>query len=478
MEPISLDRLVGLLGRWSARRGPLHELLATRLRQLIEEGSLPPDTLLPSDRALAGALSVGRNTVVAAYRTLREEGRLERRQGSGTRVTAAQLTAARSAAVESASPMFLHLLEPADGAIQLTCASPLRPPPELAELLPEVTARLAGNGADMGYHPAGVPELRQAVADRYAQRGVPTRAEQVLITTGAQQALSLLARLLVGPGDEVLIAAPTYSGAFEPLREAGARIRSVRAEDGLDLAGYLRAVADRPALAHVISAFHNPTGDLLPPLQRRRLVETCERHGVPLVDDEALAELDLDEAAPAPMAGGTVINVGSLSKLVWGGLRVGWVRAPERLIARLARLRAVHDLGGPVVDQWLAAALMPRLDVVRTRRIAELRAQRDRLCAELDANLPWMFRVPSGGQTLWAVLPYGDASAFAQHALRFGVAVLPGQSLDPQRRSARCLRIPFHLPPDELAEAVHRMAEAWCSYDGTAAVAAVNALVV
>ncbi|MEV0082382.1 PLP-dependent aminotransferase family protein [Saccharopolyspora sp. NPDC050642] len=478
MEPISLDRVVGLLGRWSAQRGALHELLAGRLRQLIDDGSLPPDTVLPPDRALAGALAVGRNTVVAAYRTLREEGRLERRQGSGTRVTSAWLTAARTAAVESVGPMYLHLLEPADGAIQLTCASPLLPPPELAELLPAVTGRLAAIGPDMGYHPAGVPELRQAIADRYAQRGVPTRAEQILVVNGAQQALSLLIRLLVAPGDEVLLAAPTYPGSFELAQEAGARIRAVRADDGLDLAGYLRAVADRPALAYVITAFHNPTGELLPTLQRRRLAETCERHGVPLVDDEVLAELDLDDAAPEPLDGAAVINVGSLSKLVWGGLRVGWVRAPEPLITRLARLRAVHDLGGPVLDQWLATALLPRLDEVRERRIAELRARRDRLCAELDANLPWTFRVPAGGQTLWATLPYGDASAFAQHALRFGVAVLPGQSLDPQRRSDRCLRIPFHYPPDELADAVRRMAEAWRSYDGTAAVAAVNALVV
>ncbi|MCI2418648.1 PLP-dependent aminotransferase family protein [Saccharopolyspora sp. K220] len=477
MDPISLDRLVGLLGRWSAQRGSLQELLAARLRQLIEDGSLPPDTALPPDRALAGALAVGRNTVVAAYRILREQGLLERRQGSGTRVTTAMLTAARTAA-GSASPLFLHLLEPSDAAIQLTCASPWLPPPELAELQPEVTTRLAAGVADMGYHPAGVPDLRQALADRYTWRGVPTRAEQILVTTGAQQALSLLVRLLVGPGDEVLFAAPTYPGLFEPCREAGARIHPIRADDGLDLASYLRAIADRPALAYVIATFHNPTGEVLSSLQRRRLVETCQRHDVPLIDDEVLAELDLDEAAPPPMAGGPVINVGSLSKLVWGGLRVGWVRAPEPLITRLARVKAAHDLGSPVLDQWLAAALLPRLEAVRARRIAELRAQRDRLCAELAANSPWTFQVPPGGQTLWVRLPYGDASAFAQHALRFGVAVLPGQTLDPERRSGDCLRIPFLLPPAELAEAVHRLAEAWRSYDGTAAVAAVNAMVV
>ncbi|MDA3646035.1 PLP-dependent aminotransferase family protein [Saccharopolyspora indica] len=476
MEPISLERIIGLLGRWAVQRGTLHELLTTRLRQLIADGSLPPGALLPSDRALAGALVVGRNTVIAAYRTLGEEGWVERQQGSGTRVGTALLSAARTAAVESASPLFLHLLEPSDDAIQLTCASPWQPPPELVELQPVAAAKFGAVGADMGYHPAGVPELRQALADHYAKRGLPTSAEQILVTTGAQQALSLLVRLLVAPGDEVLLAAPTYPGAFELSKEAGARIRAVRADDGLDLEGYLRAVADRPALAYAITAFHNPTGELLTELQRTRLAETCLLHGVPLIDDEVLAELDLDGAAPPPLHG--AINVGSLSKLVWGGLRVGWVRASEPVINRLARLKAMHDLGSAVFDQWLAAELLPRLGAVRERRTRELRASRDRLCEELAANLPWTFQVPSGGQTAWVALPHGDAGAFAQHALRFGVAVLPGQTMDPELRSGRSLRIPFVLPPDELSEAVRRMAEAWNSYDGTASVTALRAVVV
>lgn len=183
-------------------RGPLYLLLAARLRALVDEGALPPGTLLPPDRRLAKALSVGRTTVVAAYDTLRQEGRLVRRQGSGTRVSRAALAPEAPRAgdaprvAETSNPLFLHLLEAPDEVILLSCAAPVEPPPELAEAY----RSLVLPAGDLGYHPAGLGVLREAVAARYADRGVPTGPGQVLVTTGAQQGLSLLARLLLAPG--------------------------------------------------------------------------------------------------------------------------------------------------------------------------------------------------------------------------------------------------------------------------------------
>ncbi|WP_370413724.1 PLP-dependent aminotransferase family protein [Streptomyces fradiae] len=474
MDPMTptLQELVAWLGRWSAGRGPLYLLLAARIRQLVDEGLLPPGAPLPPDRRLATALSVGRTTVVAAYETLRQEGRLVRRQGSGTRVAPAALAPPPPGqrVTETSNPMFLHLLEPSDDVLLLSCAAPPAPPPALAEAY----ARLELPAHDLGYHPAGLPALRSAIARRYGRRGVPTDPAQVLVTTGAQQAIGLLTRLLVAPGDGVLVEAPSYPGALDLFREAAAVPHPVPVgPDGLDVAEAVRVMArHRPALAYVIPRFHNPTGTVLPPLLGRRLVAAAEEHGVPLIDDEVLAELDFgadpgsgDGGPPLSSYGTEVIGVGSLSKAVWGGLRVGWVRGPAPLIARLARLKALHDLGSDVPSQLVATRLLDGFAPVLRSRVAELRAGHDHLRAELARRLPdWHCPPAAGGQTLWVRLPYGDGVSFAQIALRHGVAVLPGSTMDALGGSTRRLRLHFLLPPATLTEAVDRLASAWAEY--------------
>ncbi|KQX49555.1 MULTISPECIES: PLP-dependent aminotransferase family protein [unclassified Streptomyces] len=506
MEPIGhlpppADDLVARLGRWSAGRGPLYLLLAARLRRLIDEGALPPGTLLPPDRRLARALAVGRTTVVAAYDTLRQEGRLVRRQGSGTRVTRAALapepeegtqpdTAAAPRVTETSNPLFLHLLEAPDDVLLLSCAAPTGPPPELTEayrslVLPE---------GDLGYHPAGLGVLRTAVAARYAARGVPTEPGQILVTTGAQQGLSLLTRLLLAPGDGVLLEAPTYPGALDLVREAAAVPLPVAVgPDGLDVTEAIRVMErHRPALAYVVARFQNPTGTVLPPLAGRRLVEAANALGVPLVDDEVLGDLafaqrpeDRSPEGHPPEGGsaeggsaedrspedrslssyGEVVAVGSLSKVVWGGLRIGWVRGPAPLIARLARLKALHDLGCDVPSQLAAARLLDDFAPVLAARLDAVRAGHAHLRGELARLLPsWSCAPATGGQTLWVRLPHGDGVSFAQLALRHGVAVLPGVTTDALGGSVRHLRLHFLLPPEQLTEAVRRLAAAWEEY--------------
>ncbi|WP_202796993.1 PLP-dependent aminotransferase family protein [Kribbella flavida] len=294
MEPIDL---VGRLGRWATGRGPLYALLAGRLRQLIDDGDLGPGVLLPPDRTLAAALSVGRSTVVAAYNQLITEGRIVRRQGSGTRVAG---TPAATPPETTGAPVFLHLLEPQDGTIMLACAAPAVPPPELADAYAAVLPRLASYG--IGYHPAGVLELRQALADRYTRQGRPTHPDQILVTNGGQQALSLLARSFVAPGDPVLLEAPTYPGALEVFRDQAATLHPLPV--GLD--GFEAAVRRRrPALAYVVPVFQNPTGGVLGSLQRQRLAAVAQRYGVPLVEDEILADLAFpgtDQPRPDPTA--------------------------------------------------------------------------------------------------------------------------------------------------------------------------------
>ncbi|MEU7527178.1 PLP-dependent aminotransferase family protein [Saccharothrix sp. NPDC042600] len=444
---MAVDELVGALGRWSAGRGSLYLLLASRLRELIDEGRVPGGTLLPPDRVLAAGLAVGRTTVVAAYDLLRQEGRLVRRRGSGTWVPQAGPSPARA---ETANPMFLNLLEPPDGVLQFACAGPLSPPASVVEAHRRALSRLPD---DMGYHPLGLPALRAALAAHYTSSGTPTSPDEVLVTTGGQQALALITRALVAPGDEVLVEAPTYPGALDLFREAAAVLR--HAPPG-GLADALAGV--RPALVYAVPTCHNPTGSSLSPLGRRRLVRVAGE--VPLVFDDALAHLDF--TAPAPPAAPSVITVGSLSKIVWGGMRVGWVRAPRAVVARLARFKAVHDLGSAVVEQLAAVELMRDFEAVRGERVAFLRASHDHLCGLLRSELPeWEFTAATGGQTLWVRLPGADAAAYAQVALRHGVAVLPGGALDPSGGSTDRLRLPFVAQPEVITRAVTGLAAAW-----------------
>ncbi len=460
MEPIQLTER---LGRWSSGRGPLNVLLAARLRGLIDEGDLPPGTALPPDRQLAALLAVGRSTVVAAYELLRAEGRIVRRQGSGTRVAGPAAAPVRDA---GGTPVFLHLLEPRDGVILLACAAPGAPPPEYVQASADALPRLAAITDDIGYYPAGHPALRQAIATHYTGRGVPTGPDQIIVTGGGQQALSLLARAFVRPGERVLVEVPSYPGALEAFREEAAVLCPLP----VGLAGFSAAVRrHRPCLAYAIPTYHNPTGAVLPALRRRRLAAAAAAAGVPLVDDEVLADLGFPGEQPPPSlaryARDSVISVGSLSKIVWGGLRIGWIRAPVPVISRLARLRAVHDLGGNVLSQLAAAELVPQLDVLRQRRAAGLQAGYRVLREELGRRLPdWEVPAVRGGQTLWVRLPRGDGVSFAQTALRHGVAVLPGPGLDASGGSADYLRLHFALPPDVLTEAARRLAAAWASY--------------
>jgi DNA-binding transcriptional MocR family regulator len=459
MEPIELsDRL----GRWSSGRGPLPALLAARLRRLIDEGELPPGESLPPDRALAAALAVGRTTVVAAYDLLRQDGRLVRRQGSGTRVAGAEPAGPRPT---TSAPIFLHLLEPHDGVIPLACAAPDTPPPELAEAFAGIVPVLAATTGDIGYYPAGHPALLRAIADHYERRGVHTRPGQIIVTNGGQQALSVLARALLAAGDQVAVEGPTYPGALEVFREQAAVPRALPVGlPGLAAAARRRRIA----LAYVISTFHNPTGAVLPALDRRELAEAASAAGVPLIDDEVLSDLAFPGVrVPPPMAAYSdeVISVGSLSKSVWGGWRIGWVRGQEPLIARLARLLAVHDLGGNVIAQMAAADLLPRLDDIVRRQALVREARHDQMRRDLARHLPdWEVPPVPGGQTLWVRLPSGDGTSFAQAALRHGVAVLPGSGLDVSGASQGCVRLQFLATPEVLTEAVRRLADAWRAY--------------
>jgi DNA-binding transcriptional MocR family regulator len=478
VAPISPGALADLLGRWPAADGPLYRLLAARIGRLADTGELPAGVRLPPERSLAAALSVSRNTVALAYQVLRDEGMAASRQGSGTRLVPHRTT---PAAVHRANGFFTGLLSTTP-AFDLSLAA-VECAPAVAELLHDPAAVLDQEERGRltlgtGYHPYGQADLRAAIASMLTTfHGIPTSADQVLVTTGAQQALDLLLRCEVTPGRAVVTENPTYPGLLDAVHRSGARPVGVPPGDIGRLAD---AVAlHRPALAVLIPTHQNPTGLCLPAAERHELVALARRHpDVTVVDDMTMAEVRLGgglegadgragaDGPPPPLAAlapklPNVVTVGSLSKTYWGGLRTGWVRAPEGIIARLAAAKAAADLGSsPYLQGLLAVLLRSRHEEIVAWRCAWADERYAALAAALTAHLPgWTWTAPAGGLTVWAQLPGdGDSGGFSQAALRRGVAVVPGRLLSVSAEGSPFVRIAFTLPPDDLTTAVKTLA--------------------
>ena len=459
-----------VLGVWSDGPGPLHRKLSDAVRTAVDDGRLPAGERLPSERDLAARLALSRSTVVAAYDTLRSEGVVESRQGSGTRIR--RRAVGHGPAPLVVSPIYRTLIDVRDDVISLACATfPAHPRVALAaaEVMTEDGDKLL---AHHGYLPGGLPSLRRALAERLTERGTPTSPDQVLVTTGAQQAVNLAAQMLVRPGDEVVVESPSFSGTLDLVIARGARFTVVPVDDdGVDVHGVRRALTNgRPAAIYLMPTYHNPTGALLAANRRRDLAELVVEHGVPLIEDNALENAPLDDELLPPISAyappdAPVLSAGSFSKAAWGGLRVGWMRGPVPLINRLTEIKAMNDLGSPLFDQAVAARIVPHLDEMRIDHRDMLNRNLALVSDMLHELLPgWDWARPKGGPSLWIELPYGTASAYTQVALRFGVEVIPGDQMSPTGDDQRRLRLPYTAEPPVLAETIRRLAQAWEAY--------------
>ncbi|MEV1170987.1 PLP-dependent aminotransferase family protein [Nonomuraea sp. NPDC049784] len=446
----------------SAGARPAYRHLAQAISTLILDGRIALHTRLPAERELAAALNTSRPTITATYDVLRQSGYARSRQGSGT----------WTALPEGSVPTGVaRVLESRDTAIDLARAAPGLPGQILVEALHKAAPRLAEHTYTPGYYPFGLPELRAAIAERFTRRGLATLPEQILVTSGAQHALTLVIGLLSTPGDRVMVENPSYPNALEAMRRARLRTVSVPVtHTGWEIEiieSTLREVV--PQLAYLIPDFHNPTGLLMPDQERVRILRAAQRAGSWLVIDETLADLALDVPAPPPFAShavpggsGQIITIGSMSKTYWGGLRIGWLRAPSRLVNELANQRIATDLGGSVLDQLLALDLLVREAELVPLRLEHMREQRTALTAALAEHIPqWTWELPPGGLSLWVDLGEPIASALAERALHYGVRIEGGAyfATDPGLFEQR-LRLPYTAPPDTLREAVHRMATA------------------
>ncbi|MEU9847090.1 PLP-dependent aminotransferase family protein [Streptomyces sp. NPDC047985] len=462
MDRIPPTRLSRLLTGWSkGGAGALPQLLADALRELAQRGDIAPGTLLPSQRALATALGVGRSTVTAAYGLLEAGGWLESRQGSGSRLRGS------GGVGEPATEGRLASFGARDDGIDLSSGA-LDGLPTVAAAVGSLTARdLTAALADDGYLPYGLPELREALAGYHRSAGLPTTPEQILVTAGSQQAVWLITQGLVEPGDSVIVEDPTYRGALEALRARGARLVPLAADVAHEDAAALARLAGhvRPRLVYLQPSVHNPTGRSMDAHTRRAWAAVLAEQGLYAVEDNAYAELALDhDDAPASLAArlppAGAATIGTLSKLFWGGLRLGWIRASTTVIRRLADIKRSVDLSCPVVEQMLAVRLLQQLPEARARRRSRLRERLEETERLLRAQgTGWRWERPAGGSALWVEMPGADAEATAQLARRAGVLIVPGPAFSAVDGFRHHLRLPFAADDGGLERALPVLAD-------------------
>lgn len=456
---ISAHRLADLL-RHAPQPGPAYQGVADGLRLLLLDGELTSGMRLPSERELSRALGLSRTTVAAAYALLQQRGLLSARRGAGNFVTAGT--------EEIASPLLPAPTVGAEGGVIGLCAASSEAPPGLAAAYASSLTALPGLLSGSGYFPDGLPSLRERLASWYAARGLPTEPDQLVITSGALSALNVVGRALLSPGDRVLVESPTYANAIGALRGAGGRLTGLSL--GADGSGWDQAPLDRalttaaPRMAFLIPDFHNPTGRLVADDDRARVAAALRRRGCVPVVDETLVELNLDGVAmPAPFAthAGSAITLGSASKSFWGGLRLGWIRAPRKLVRPLIQARVSLDLGAAALEQVVLGELLAAGDIVLAGQRARLATRRDHLLAELRQHLPdWTITRPPGGQTLWVGLPGPTARHLVAAAERHRLLLTPGRAFFVGSGGERSLRLPFTAPEDLLTEAVQRLVAA------------------
>lgn len=468
---VSGPQLARLLQDVPAER-PYYTALARQMRRLILDGRLPLRSRLPAERDLASALGVSRTTATAVYDALRAEGFVESRQGAGSWTVLPSgdppQSGVRRGRRKRDAPPFGAVHTPADPeVIDLGCAAP-GAPRILGEAVAAAAAELPRYTGGPGYEPAGLAPLREAIAARYAARGLPTRPDQIVVTAGAQHAIALLVQLLVNPGDAVLVESPTYPHTLDAMRCRGARLVPTGVSGGWDVelaASGLRQAAAR--VAYVTPDFHNPTGLLMSDAERAAFVDSARSTETRIIVDETFAELAIGSGPPPPPpmacydSAGRVISVGSASKLFWGGLRIGWIRTTAPLARRLAVTRESVDIASPVLEQLITAELLARVDEVKAERTVQLMAGRDALCGALRELLPdWEFTLPQGGMSIWARLPAPIAAPVSDAAMRRGVRVVAGPAFAADGLLDAYLRLPFVLPPEVLRDAVGRLAAA------------------
>src|SRR5712692_1834261 len=471
---------------------PLYQQICEKIRDAVLSGQLAEGTRLPTERALAAALEVNRTTVMNAYNQLASDGLVEGHVGRGTLVRRSQFSYADDS-LDTDGPSWLlglpttereivgpdarllsELASIGDDIISLAAGTPANNLLS-AEMLTSIFAivLLHSRQSALGYCPVeGLLSLRQGIAARMRKRGVMVDTQHILILSGSTQGIGLVGRFLLNPGDEVIVEVPTYLGAIQTFRALGARVIGVPTDsDGMrvDLLETILA-RHRPRLIYTLPTFQNPTGVVMSPERRRRLLLLARRYQTPILEDDPYGEIFFEGKQPQPLKAidthSQVIYLSTFSKILAPGLRVAWLAAPEPMIERLSLHKQIFDLNTNAIGQWAVSEILQRnllgdhLMMLRQ----QYRQKRDLMLQAIATHWPKEVRVnhPGGGFHLWCRL-HGDmrSRTLLREAANEQVAFVIGEPFHVDGGGQQNFRLSFAYPEtDHIEEGVRRIGNA------------------
>ena len=456
-----------------ASKKPLYQQLQALIRSRIEDGGFTESTKLPASRALAAQLGINRNTVTNAYEELTKTGHVRSHVGQGTFVSE------RASSVPS--PLrwsFSRAVQGARGRVRSPPETTRHPDPiDFASLVPDeglfpvepfrvaLDAVLEREGKKLlQYGPAaGHPPLRRYIAERLAERGVRTTTENVLIVNGSQQALDLICRTLLDPGDPVVVESPTYTIVLPLLAQYQAQIDEVAMTPrGMDLDALEAALTrSRPKLLFTMPTFHNPTGITMDLASRRRLVDLAARFRVPIVEDDFDSELRFNGKPVPPLKAldeqDCVAHIGTFSKGLFPGLRLGWIVAPRDVVVTLGRSKLISDYHTSLLLQAAVLEFCERGHYSEhLKKLAVIYREKSRkLIGALECYFPKgvSWTEPEGGFAFWVTLPENvSAEAVLAESSVDGVIFTPGANFFAHGQGKGFLRLSISRVPLEHIE--------------------------
>jgi GntR family transcriptional regulator/MocR family aminotransferase len=471
---------------------PLYQQIKTYLRQGILSGSLAADTRLPASRQLAENLGVNRITVENAYAELEAEGLVFSKLGSGTYILPPNpLLPLPQNSPDTSWPLWQQSVQdktirnrlpdkklktaqhphPISFASGIADAN-LFPAEDFRKVLQSVMRRDGIAALDYGERNGYAP-LRESIAHILASQGIQTQSENILITAGSQQALSLVSQLLLKPGDTILVESPTHSGALDLFRALDFKVVGVPVDaQGMQVDGLEKLLQQHhPKLIYTIPNFHNPTGTCLNGPRRRQLLVLADRYNIPILEDDFVGDLRYDgRAQPALKAldpGGRVIYVSTFSKMLMPGLRVGFLAAEGPIYDCLVNFKRVNDLAtSALIQRALEAYVTVGRYQAHLRRSCQIfRRRRDAMLSAIQRYLPAGVRLdpPQGGLFVWLQLPDDlNSEKLLPLAREEGVDFAPGNGffLD-EMEGRKWLRLNFVAhAPDEINEGMKGLGKA------------------
>ncbi len=462
---------------------PLYRQVCSQLRQLIQTEKLPPGTRLPASRRLAEELKVNRSTVASAYDTMIAEGLIRSHVGQGTFVVGSaeplsppSISWPFSRAMEATSLLehrISHQIGQGHHPAPIDFAS-LVPDEELFPIEPfrkVLNAELKHKGKQLlQYGPvAGYPPLRRYIAHRLADQGIDTTAEEVLIVNGSQQGLDLIFRTFLDPGDTVAVESPTYSVVLPALAQYQAKVIGIPMTGrGMDLNGLQSVLAQRRIkLLYTMPTFHNPTGITMDLESRKAMLEVAKQHQVPVLEDDFESELRFDGQALPPLKAlddtSIVLYLGTFSKGLFPGLRLGWIVAPRQVIGPLSRAKMFSDYHTSLLLQAavLEFCLQKHYDT-HLRNLARINREKSRcllqaMSRHFPAEVSWT--EPEGGYAFWVTLPeHASGETLPSESARAGVLITPGSHFFTGNKGDYCFRLSIsRVPLDRIEEGIQHL---------------------